>query len=331
MTLRVVPFESDPLSRSESGIRDTARASIHSQANALTQLASRIDGEFCRAVDIVVQSAGRIVVTGTGKSGLIGRKITATLNCSGTPSIFLHPGEAAHGDLGVVTARDTLIVISNSGETPELVALLPYFLELGLPIIALIGQQSSSLGRAATVAMNISVERETCPHNLVPTTSALVTLALGDAIAMAAMARRGFSAQDFGRFHPGGTLGTQLSNRVSDVMQTQQLPLVTEGRLLGEALLPMNSGRCGLVIVTDDAGHPLGIVTDGDLRRALQDDPQALQVPVSTYMTHKPVTVRGDATIREAEERMHRLRLKALVVVDARQRVSGIIEIFNGR
>jgi arabinose-5-phosphate isomerase len=331
MTLRVVPLESVQAVQPNVGLLDAARTSILHQANALTKLANRIDDDFSRAVELILECTGRVVVSGMGKSGLVGRKLAATLNCSGTPSIFLHPGEAAHGDLGMVTAQDLLVIISNSGETTELVTILPYFVELGIPIVALVGQQSSSIGRAATVALDISVDRESCPHNLVPTTSALVTLATGDALAMAAMVKRGFTAQDFGRFHPGGALGTQLSNRVRDVMQTQQLPLVPETRLLGEALLPMSSGRCGLVIVTDHDGKPLGIVTDGDLRRALQHDPNALHSPVSAFMTRKPVTVRDDATIREAEERMHRLRLKALVVVDTKQQVVGVIEIFNGR
>ncbi len=331
MTLRVVPLETVPVARPDIGVLDTARASILNQASALNKLASRIDDEFCRALGHVLDCAGRVVVSGMGKSGLVGRKIAATLNCSGTPSVFLHPGEAAHGDLGMVTAMDLLIVISNSGETTELVKLLPYFLELGIPIVALVGQRSSSIGRAATVVLDTSVDRETCPHNLVPTTSALVTLAIGDALAMSAMVQRGFTAKDFGRFHPGGALGSQLLNRVADVMQTQQLPLLPATTLLGDALLPMSSGRCGLVIVTDDYQCPLGIVTDGDLRRALQQDAQALQRPISEFMTRKPVTVREDATIREAQERMHRLRLKALVVVDAKQRVVGVIEIFNGR
>lgn len=331
MTLRVVPLESVPLLHPENGVVETARASIRSQADALTALASRIEDEFCRAVELLVRATGRIVVTGMGKSGLIGRKISATLNCSGSPSVFLHPGDAAHGELGIVTARDTVIAISNSGETAEVVRLLPYFVELGVPVIALVGQLDSALGRAASVSLDISVERETCPHNLVPTTSALATLALGDALAMAAMSQRNFTAEDFGRFHPGGTLGAHLSSRVAHVMQTNDLPLVSKNTLLGEALLTMSSGRCGMVIAIDNGRRPLGVLTEGDLRRAVQSNSDALRLPLSEFMTENPITIREDASIREAEERMHRLRLEALVVIDSRHCVAGIIKIFNGQ
>lgn len=328
MTLRVVPLETVPAIGRDDGILDVARASLHLQAEALERLATRLDEEFCRALEVILACRGRVVVSGIGKSGLIGRKIAATLACSGTPSFFVHPGEAAHGDLGMVTADDVLVLISNSGETAELVSLLPHFLELGVPIIALVGRGSSSLARAASVILDIAVEHETCPHNLVPTTSALVTLAMGDALAMAAMRVRCFGPQDFGRFHPGGALGRRLSNRVKDVMQSQQLPLVSPTRKVSEALLTMTAGRCGLVVVVDEASAPLGIVTDGDLRRALQERPGLLELPVSEIMTDKPVTIREDATVNEAEERMRRLRIKAIVVVNSHQRVTGVIEIF---
>ena len=331
MTLRVLSLERPRVSTRDEGLLEAARASLTSQADAITSLASRLDAEFCRALELVVACQGRVVVCGIGKSGLVGRKIAATLACSGTPSFFLHPGEAAHGDLGMVTSEDVVVVVSNSGETAEVVGLMPYFLECGVPIIALVGRPGSSLGRAATVVLDVSVENETCPHNLVPTTSALATLAMGDALAVAAMRMRNFSAEDFGRLHPGGALGRRLKGAVSSVMQREQLPLVAPHRSVREALLTMTSGRCGLVIVVDNAGSPVGIVTDGDLRRALQSRPEMLDLAVSEIMTAAPVTIRDDATVHEAEERMHRLRLKALIAVDSRHRVTGIVEIFSGR
>jgi len=328
MALRVVRLESVPAVSRDKETLAVARSSLHHQAQALDRVASHLDDQFCRALELLLSCRGRVVVSGIGKSGLIGRKIAATLACSGTPSFFVHPGEAAHGDLGMVTPEDVLILVSNSGETSELVQLLPHFLELGVPIIALVGRITSSLARAASVVLDIEVEKETCPHNLVPTTSALVMLALGDALAMAAMRAREFGPNDFGRYHPGGTLGRRLSKRVKDVMQSQELPLVTVERRVREALVVMNEGRCGLVIVVDEDSRPVGIVTDGDLRRALQERPHLLELSVRKIMSKNPVTISEDATVNEAEERMHRLRIKALVVVNDEQRVSGIVEIF---
>ena len=330
MTLRAVAFESRPVISREQGVIGMARASLESQAAALSELATRINGDFCKALDLLASCTGRVIVSGMGKSGLIGRKIAATLSCCGTPSFFLHPGEAAHGDLGMVTESDVMLLVSNSGESSELLALLPSFMELGIPIIALVGDRTSSVARAATAVLDAAVEREICPHNLVPTTSALASLALGDALATAVMSMRGLTPGDVGRFHPGGSLGRRLTARVRDVMQNRQLPFVTPERKVSEALFTMTAGRCGLAVVVAH-GESIGIVTDGDVRRALQQRPDLLELPVSQIMTPQPVTIHEDATLHEAEERMHRMRLKALVVVDSRHRVSGVIEIFNGR
>lgn len=331
MTLRAVAFESRITISREQGVIEAARSSLNSQAVALERLAGRLNGEFCTALDLLVGCRGRVVVSGMGKSGLIGRKIAATLSCCGTPSFFLHPGEAAHGDLGMVTHGDVLLLVSNSGESGELVGLLPSFLELGVPIIALVGDPCSTLARSANAVLDVSVERETCPHNLVPTTSALAALAMGDALATTSMKMRGVTASDVGRLHPAGSLGRRLTTRVRDVMQSRQLPLVTPERTVSEGVFTMTRGRCGLAVVVDEDSEPVGIITDGDLRRALQQRPGLLDLPVSEIMTSQPVTIHEDATLHEAEERMHRLRLKALVVIDHKHRVSGVIEIFNDR
>ncbi len=329
INLRVVSSNAaatvDPV---ESVLAET-RSSLGTQADAIADLATRVDESFLHALRLIMNCEGRLIVCGIGKSGLIGRKIAATFACSGTPAFFLHPAEAVHGDLGMITKKDALLIISNSGETAEIVRLLPFFRELGTPLISLVGKPDSSVARASDAVISIAVDSEACPHNLVPTTSAMTTLAMGDALAMAAMRMRNFSADDFGRFHPGGTLGRSLSRRVRDVMQTDPLPVVSPNAPVNEMLSAMTSGRCGLVIVASQTKMPLGIVTDGDLRRALQRQPNLMTCHASELMTPGPVTILESALLREAEDRMHRLRLKALVVVNSDNRVMGVVEIFR--
>ena len=329
MNLRALTRESRPVIVGEQAVIEAARASLRSQAQALLGVGARIDEGFCRALDIIVGCAGRVVVSGIGKSGLIGRKIAATLASGGTPAFFLHAGEASHGDLGMVTAQDVVLLVSNSGESPELVKLVPWFRALDVPIVAILGCAQSILARAAHVVLDASVERESCPHNVVPTTSALAALALGDALATAAVQERGLSPDDLVRFHPAGSLSSRRYCRVGDVMQSEQLPLVTRDCLVGDALWTMTAGRCGLAIVVGNGGVPVGIVTDGDLRRGMQKRTEVLGLPVTAIMTQQPATIHEDAAVYQAEEQMRRLRVKALVVVDRQQRVSGIIEIYN--
>ncbi|MBN1607773.1 MAG: KpsF/GutQ family sugar-phosphate isomerase [Polyangiaceae bacterium] len=329
MNLRAITRESRPVIVGEQAVIEAARSSLRSQAEALMGVGSRIDDGFCRALDMIVGCAGRVVVSGIGKSGLIGRKIAATLASGGTPAFFLHAGEASHGDLGMVTAHDVVLLVSNSGESPELVKLIPWFRVLDLPIVAILGSTRSTLARTAHIVLDASVERESCPHNVVPTTSALAALALGDALATAAVQQRGLSPDDLARFHPAGSLAHRQYCRVRDIMQSEPLPLVTPDCLVGEALWTMTAGRCGLAIVLGDDGGPVGIVTDGDLRRGMQKRAEVLGLPVTAIMTRQPATIHEDAAVYEAEARMRRLRLKALVVVDSQRRVSGIIEIYN--
>jgi arabinose-5-phosphate isomerase len=306
-----------------------ARQALESQAAALEDVARRLSEPFCRALDLILACRGRVVVCGVGKSGLIGRKLAATLASTGTPSVFLHAAEAAHGDLGMVTRADVVLIVSNSGSTEELVWLLPQFQALGVPIIAMVGNTGSAVAQAAAMVIDISVEREICPHDLVPTTSTLATLAVGDALAIAAMNRRGFSAQDFARVHPRGALGRKLNRRVSDVMRRDPLPVAAPDVSIREALLVMTAGRSGLVVLVDAARHPLGIITDGDLRRGLQSTPDLLERPASELMTAPPITIRHTAWAREANERMRRYRVKALVAVDAQNQMVGVVEIFD--
>jgi arabinose-5-phosphate isomerase len=327
--LRVVTTKAKVASNPLESVLGAVRESLVTQAEAVAKLATRVDEGFLKALGLIVGCKGRLIVCGIGKSGLIGRKVAATFACSGTPSFFLHPAEAAHGDLGMITSQDVLLLISNSGETQEIVRLLPFLQEQGVPLIAIVGRPGSTMGRAADAVVDVSVDREACPHNLVPTTSAMTTLAMGDALAMAAMRVRDFSADDFGRFHPGGSLGRKLNSRVRDIMQTNPLPLALETTPVAEMLMSMTGGRCGLVVVVNENRQLRGIVTDGDLRRALQMHKNLLQHTVSDIMTTQPVAIHESASVREADERMRRLRIKALVVVNDDNQVCGIAEIFH--
>ncbi len=328
MTVRLVAAKTRQNETASDFVLGFARDCLLSQSNALTRTAQRINEEFSRAASLLLNCTGRVVVSGIGKSGLIGRAIVATLACSGTPSVFLHPSEAVHGDLGMVTRNDVLVLISNSGETQEIVRLLPHFRELGCPIVALVGKSDSSLARSAQAVLDVSVERESCPHNLVPTTSTLTTLAMGDALAMAAMRQRGSTTATSSRQRPGG-LGTLPGATVRDVMRADFLPLARPNESLREALLSMTASRTGLVIVVDAENRPTGIVTDGDVRRAAQKSSSPLELRVEDVMTRNPVVIRDDASPQQAEARMMRLELSALVVVDADDKVVGLVEIFG--
>ncbi len=309
---------------------EEAREVLRQQSEMLAELARRVDGRFALAVDVLHATVGHVVVSGVGKSGLIGRKIASTLASTGTPSIFVAASEAHHGDLGMITERDTILIISQSGDTPEVVQLLPHLRRLGVKIVALVGNLESTLARSADVVIDVSVAQETCPNNLAPTTSALAALAMGDALAVSLMRRRGFSSRDFARFHPGGSLGRRLHTHVKDVMRTADLPIVSPTDTVGDALVPMTQGRLGLVIVMNK-GKLLGLVTDGDLRRAMQRHQNLLELPVTQIMTRGPLTITEDTTIAEAHQRMRTTKLKALVVVNAHGTVTGIVEVFDPR
>jgi arabinose-5-phosphate isomerase len=250
------------------------------------------------------------------------------LASTGTPSFFVHPAEAFHGDLGMITERDTVMLISYSGETDEVVRLLPHLVRLGTSIIALVGCSDSTIANAADVVINVAVEREACPNNLAPTSSTLAAHAMGDALSVALMRLREFGAEDFARLHPGGALGRKLHNRVKDLMHSRDLPVVTPAQTIRESLFTITRGRVGLALGFD-GGTLCGIVTDGDLRRAMQRYEDVLEVKVAEIMSPHPITISEQALASEAEKLMRRRKVKALVAVDERGKVSGVVEIFQ--
>jgi arabinose-5-phosphate isomerase len=305
-----------------------ARETLTEQSQCIAEMAARVDDSFGRAVGLMYSTPGHVVITGMGKSGNIGRKVAATLASTGTPSFFLHPAEAFHGDLGMITERDTLLLISYSGETEEVVRLLPHLLRMGTPIISLVGAMDSTLAKAADVAIDVSVAREACPNNLAPTNSTLAAMAMGDALAVSLMRARQFGADDFARLHPGGSLGRRLLTRVKDVMHRRELPVVAPTQTVRESLFTITRGRLGLALVLDH-GVLLGIVTDGDLRRAMQRHDDVLEVPVAEIMSTHPVTIDENALLSEAEKLMRRRKIKALVVVNNQGLTTGLVEIFD--
>ena len=305
-----------------------ARGLFAAYGSAITRLDANLDAPFTAAVELVMKAGGHVVVCGMGKSGLIGRKIAATLASTGTPSLFLHPAEAIHGDLGMVRRGDVVILISNSGETEEIVRILPAFQRLDARIIAMTASAGSSLSKAAEITLDISVDREACPLNLAPTTSALNTLVLGDAIAVALMEVRGFEEADFARTHPGGALGRRLLTRVRDAMRADNLPFVNPDLPVQDAIIAMTEGRLGLALVgTADA--LTGILTDGDLRRLLMRGVDLASTPVSEVASPSPLTIAGDLLIADAEARMQESRVQCLVVTDDNGRVEGVVQIFE--
>lgn len=318
-------------SNEHSSFIPTAVESLSIQSAALSSIASRLGGEFDDAVRLILGCKGRVIVSGMGKSGIVGKKIAATLASTGTPSFYVHPGEAIHGDLGMITAEDLIIMISYSGETEEVVKLMPSLKYFGNKIIAMVGAENTTVGRQADVSLRVDIEREVCPNNLAPTTSALAIMALGDALAVCLIRARDFKPSDFAQFHPGGMLGRRLLSRVADTMVTENLPLIGPEDSVREAIFCMTSGRLGLAIIVEK-DRLLGILTDGDLRRALIMDPTMLDKRVRDFMTPVPVTISADAMVSDAEVLMRKYKIRALIVTGAREgeedQVCGLLEIF---
>jgi arabinose-5-phosphate isomerase len=310
--------------------RSIAIDSLQAQSDALQLMASRIGNEFDAAVDLILSSKGRTIISGMGKSGLVGKKMAATFASTGTPSFFIHPAEAFHGDLGMITSDDLLILISYSGETEEVTKLLPSLNHFDCRIISMVGNPESKLGLASDVVLNVAVEREVCPNNLAPTTSTMATMGMGDALAVALINARNFKPVDFARYHPGGSLGKRLLTRVRDVM-CRDIPIVKSDTTVHECIFTMTSGRHGLAVVMD--GDTIrGIITDGDLRRAMLKDQDFMNKAVIDFANHTPITVSANCMLSEAEEIMRDKKLKALIVTSEReddQAVCGILEIFN--
>ncbi|HEY6874364.1 MAG TPA: KpsF/GutQ family sugar-phosphate isomerase [Geobacteraceae bacterium] len=312
-------------------ILEEARKVIRIEAEALMSLADAINGEFERAVRLILASKGRVVVTGMGKSGLIGQKIASTMASTGTPAFFLHPGEAIHGDLGMIMRGDVVIAISNSGETDEVVRILPVIKRLGAALIAVAGNPASTLAKAGDAFLDISVKEEACPLGLAPTASTTATLAMGDALAVALLLERGFKAEDFALFHPGGALGKRLILRVEDLMHKGgAVPLVREETPMREALFVITSKGLGITGVTDADGRLVGVITDGDLRRALEKGTDFLERAAGELMRRSPKRIGRADLAAGALQRMEEYAITSLFVFDGDgDRPVGIIHLHD--
>ncbi|HSR62976.1 MAG TPA: KpsF/GutQ family sugar-phosphate isomerase [Gammaproteobacteria bacterium] len=309
---------------------ELGRAVIETEKEAIADLAERIDENFARACLKILECEGRTVVIGMGKSGHIGNKLAATLASTGTPAFFVHPGEASHGDLGMITKKDVVIALSNSGETDEIMALLPVIKRLNIPLITLTGNPNSTLATEATVNINISVKKEACPLGLAPTASTTASLAMGDALAIALLEARGFSADDFALAHPGGSLGRRLLLRVSDIMHVDdEIPRVREDTLLNDTLVEMTRKGFGVTAVVNGELELLGVFTDGDVRRALDSRVDVHTTPVGQVMTRNFKSVTRNNLAAEALAMMENYKINALPVVDDSNRLIGILNMHD--
>jgi arabinose-5-phosphate isomerase len=303
---------------------------IRQQAEQVGRLADRLDDNFDSALDILFSCKGRVIVTGMGKSGIVGRKIASTFNSTGTPSMYLHPSEGMHGDLGIVTPDDVVLILSKSGDTDELSQLIPPFKRLGVLIIAIVGNTESPLARKCDVVLDTSVESEADEFNLVPTTSSTAELVMGDALAVVLLEMRGFSPEDFALRHPGGALGRRLLLKVSDLMHTgDEIPIVKETDLLKDVIVEITSKRLGLALVVDQDGKLAGIYTDGDLRRTVEKGNDFLTKPISAYMGGSPKTIDADALAEKALAIMEKHSITSLAIVDDSDRPTGIVHLHD--
>jgi arabinose-5-phosphate isomerase len=308
----------------------TAIDAINTEKAALALLIEQIDDRFAQACDIILACQGRVVVTGMGKSGLIGRKIAATFASTGTPAFFMHPGEAGHGDLGMLVEGDVLLAISNSGESDEIRMLLPVVKRLNIPLISISRDKRGMLPRAADIILTLGKSQEACPLNLAPTSSTTATLALGDALAVALVHARNFTSEDFALSHPAGALGRQLLTRVEDLMHTksEDLPLINQQAPLQEALFIMSAGRLGMTVVTDDEKKVVGIFTDGDLRRGLEKGID-LQTPMRELMVSSPRHISKSMRASDALSVMNENTISQLLIIDDEQRLEAVITVHD--
>jgi len=303
---------------------------VRIEAEAVAALAGKINGQFAAAVDLLYHSPGRVIITGIGKSGLVARKIVATMNSTGTAAIFLHPSDAVHGDLGMVRSEDVVICISKSGDTEEIRELVPMFRRIGVKIISMVGNLNSHLAKQSDIALDIGVKEEACPHDLTPTSSTTATLVMGDALAIALLDKRKFSKEDFAMFHPGGNLGKRLYLRVEEIMVSGEgVPVVRHHVSLAEAIVEMTSKRLGATCVTDDDGKLCGIITDGDLRRLLQRTNDVSNVTTVQVMTKNPKRIRKGLLAVAALEEMEQFSITQLPVVDDEQHPVGILHLHD--
>ncbi len=311
-------------------VLQAARRVLGIEAEAVQALIPRLDGRFVQAVEMLQACRGRVVLSGMGKSGFIAKKVAATLASTGTPALFLHPAEGVHGDLGMLVRGDVVVAISNSGETEELIQLLPAFKRLGVGLISLVGNPQSTLARESDVTLDVGVLEEACPMNLAPTASTTAALAMGDALAVALLERRGIREEDIAVVHPGGTLGKKLLLKVEDLMHRGEgLPLVNQDRPMREAIPVISGKRLGMAAVADDDGKLVGIVTDGDLRRALQRWPDLLEQPVHAVMTRHPKRIGRSELAAKAVQVMEQHAITSLLIVDEAERPEGVIHLHD--
>ena len=314
-----------------AAILKRARDVLKIESNGITALMDQLDDHFVRAVELLHTCRGKVVVTGLGKSGLICRKIAATLSSTGTPSLFLHAGDGIHGDLGLIMKQDIVLAVSNSGETEEILKLLPHIRLLGLKLIVITGHLQSSLARAGDVVLNVSVKEEACPLGLTPTASTTAALAMGDALAVVLLEKRGFKEEDFAIRHPGGSLGRKLWLRVDDLMHRgEQLPLVREETPMKETLLEITSKRLGVTGVVDTEGRLIGVITDGDLRRGLESKGNIFRLKAKDLMTRNPKTIAAESLAAQAVDVMEQYPITSLFVLEnGGQRPLGVIHLHD--
>jgi len=309
---------------------DLAREVLRIEADAVQMLAARLDENFLRALDVILCCKGRVIVSGMGKSGHIARKIAATMSSTGTPAYFVHPGEASHGDLGMITSEDVIIALSYSGESQELMTIVPVIKRQGARLVSMTGNPLSSLAMAADVHLNAAVDKEACPMGLAPTASTTAALALGDALAVALLDAKGFGAEDFARSHPGGSLGRRLLTRVRDIMRSgERLPMVHEDALLSDAIMEISRKGVGMTAIVDAGQRVLGIYTDGDLRRTLAKKFDFNATPVRSVMSADPRCIGPDALAAEAVQVMEQYNISQMLVVDEQHKLVGALNMHD--
>ncbi|MFZ1082206.1 MAG: KpsF/GutQ family sugar-phosphate isomerase [Candidatus Kryptoniota bacterium] len=303
---------------------------VRIEAEAVSALENKINGAFAGAVDLIEKINGRVVITGMGKSGLIARKIVATMNSTGTPAIYMHPSDAVHGDLGMVRPEDVVICISKSGDTEEVLQLIPMFKRIGVPVISIIGNKDSKLGRESEFVLDASVDQEACPYDLAPTASTTAALVIGDALALALLDRKNFTEEEFAMFHPGGNIGKRLFLKVEELMvKGKDMPKVLNTAALRETILVMTSGRLGAACVVNSSGELTGIITDGDLRRLLQKNVDFSQVIADDVMTKNPKVIRQNSLAVAAIEEMENFNITQLIVVDNAHHPIGMLHLHD--
>ena len=307
-----------------------AQETFQTEADALYKAAERLDQNFLDAISLILDTKGKLIITGVGKSGLVGAKMAATFASTGTSSFFLHPTEALHGDLGMIGKEDTLLAISSSGESEELTKILPHIKRFDIPLIGLTGNKNSSLGSYADVFLDISVEKEACPLGIAPTTSTTVTMALGDALAVALMEQRGFKQEDFASFHPGGALGKKLFVRIKDLMRTENLPIISDTTTLKEAIVAMSEGKLGTVLIVDKSGLFIAILSDGDLRRALMQKGFSLEHLAIGYASKEPKSYTNTELLAsDALEIIEEGRIQLLPITNEAGGIIGVLHIHD--